>query len=54
MSPFLVCSPLLIISGLAPMELGLDILKKLEEGGGWGAWKKGERGTKNHFTEQEN
>lgn len=27
MSPFLICSPPLIISGLAPMELGLDILR---------------------------
>ncbi len=27
MSPFLVCSPSLIISGLAPMESGLDILR---------------------------
>lgn len=32
MSPFLVCSPSLIISGLATMELGLDILR----GGGGG------------------
>lgn len=32
MSPFLVCSPSLIISGLAPMESRLDILKR----GWWG------------------
>lgn len=34
MSPFLACSPSLIISGLAPMELGLDILSGGTEGGG--------------------
>lgn len=33
MSPFLVCSPALIISGLAPMESGLDILRGSGEGG---------------------
>lgn len=34
MSPFLVCSPSLIISGLAPMESGLDILRGGGEAGG--------------------
>lgn len=48
MSPFLVCSPSLIISGLAPMELGLDILRW--GGGSW--WADG--GAEKHFTEQEN
>lgn len=43
MSPFLVCSPSLIISGLAPMESGLDILR-----GGVGG------GAEKHFTKQEN
>lgn len=38
--------PSLIISGLAPMELGLDILRGGRVGGGAGAEK--------HFTKQEN
>lgn len=57
MSPFLVCSPLLIISGLAPEELGLDILKRWveeeeEEAGGGGGG--GSSALKHHCAGQEN